>query len=747
MMISGRASAILAALLIATPLAAQLLPGDSVKDDFTAGVPIRPDPGGDGVSGRAGPDVPGTGAQPADDRPLTDFIPDAPLRPFAEFLNDPVDEDTSWRDDFFGDPGSLPPLDNGLGDAVTAGPAVVTGGAPYPAAPTQPLGTALPEGWVWHDVEVTSNRPRAVQPLRVGLPADLTPLDPDAMLSFHGPGSIGFSDVDLQAMVRAYMERRGELHGRALILSLEAQPELPGIENDADFTVTAREQVSLANGMAMDWVSGIMDDDYLAIRYEVFESLSPLPGNVWLSVMVMSFDTGLDMRQTAATIIQSLRFDAAPAPSAAAEPVSPPGPAPAQPSATGPSPAPDAKPESAAQPQPMLPQAVPPATQARPSGAVPPGAAGADALQAEIRFWEGVRDSRDATALMGYLQHWPEGHFAPLARLRLAGPVPGSVPAALPPIGSAAQPTGPADPDAVADCRRLTSDATIGDPGGAVTACRAAMVQRPDDADLSAALARALRASGAQTEALVQYRHAAERGHVSSMLMLALAYRQGDGVAQDDAEAVNWYRRAAAGGDAQSMSNLGFMHARGLGGLPVDQREAARLYLQAAEAGNPQGMYNISERYRTGNGIPADPVRALHWLRRSAEAGNLSAMSFLGSMYLRGERVTRDPQEAFVWLNRAADQGYARAMANIGLAHAHGHGMPVDPELGAAWLDRAIRAGAGEVVIGVMDGLPRPTVAALQRRMTGAGVYRGGIDGIGGPQTRAAIRDLEVLGP
>lgn len=42
-------------------------------------------------------------------------------------------------------------------------------------------------------------------------------------------------------------------------------------------------------------------------------------------------------------------------------------------------------------------------------------------------------------------------------------------------------------------------------------------------------------------------------------------YNNGQGVAQDNAEAVRWYQLAAAQGDTSAQSNLGFMYAEGLG--------------------------------------------------------------------------------------------------------------------------------------------------------------------------------------
>src|SRR5690348_2690120 len=46
-------------------------------------------------------------------------------------------------------------------------------------------------------------------------------------------------------------------------------------------------------------------------------------------------------------------------------------------------------------------------------------AQGQNASQAELLFWESVRDSKNPAELQAYLQTFPNGVFAPIARARL----------------------------------------------------------------------------------------------------------------------------------------------------------------------------------------------------------------------------------------------------------------------------------------------------------------------------------------
>ena len=73
-------------------------------------------------------------------------------------------------------------------------------------------------------------------------------------------------------------------------------------------------------------------------------------------------------------------------------------------------------------------------------------------------------------------------------------------------------------------------------------------------------------------------------------------YRDGRGVAQDDGEAVTWFRRAAEQGNARGQSNFGFMCDTGRG-VAQDDGEAVTWFRRAAEQGNARGQFNLGLMY------------------------------------------------------------------------------------------------------------------------------------------------------
>ena len=75
----------------------------------------------------------------------------------------------------------------------------------------------------------------------------------------------------------------------------------------------------------------------------------------------------------------------------------------------------------------------------------------------------------------------------------------------------------------------------------------------------------------------------AEQGHADAQFNLGLMYAKGEGVPQDDAEAVKWYRLAAEQGEARAQTNLGFMYYKGEGVPENYVRAFAWINLVAAQ--------------------------------------------------------------------------------------------------------------------------------------------------------------------
>ncbi|MGE5525377.1 MAG: tetratricopeptide repeat protein [Rhodospirillaceae bacterium] len=179
-------------------------------------------------------------------------------------------------------------------------------------------------------------------------------------------------------------------------------------------------------------------------------------------------------------------------------------------------------------------------------------------------------------------------------------------------------------------------------------------------------------------------RQAAEAGDAKAMFSLAYRYEQGQGVAQSDALANDWYRKAADAGNSDAMTNLGFRHKFGKG-VPPDGEAAVTWYRRAAEAGNPTAMNNLAAEYLNGKSVPRDVAEAIRWFEQSAAAGYVEAATNLAFNYASGTVLPKNDALALEWYRKAADGGSARAMYGLGTLYANGRGVARDGEEAVRW--------------------------------------------------------------
>jgi hypothetical protein len=126
----------------------------------------------------------------------------------------------------------------------------------------------------------------------------------------------------------------------------------------------------------------------------------------------------------------------------------------------------------------------------------------------------------------------------------------------------------------------------------------------------------------------------AEQGLPEAQFNLGLMYEKGQGVPQDYAEALKWYRKAAEQGNAK----------------------AVKSYRKAAEQGNAEDQFNLGLMYDKRQGVPQNYAEAVKWYRRAAEQGFAEAQTNLGIMYFTGQGVPKDYVLAHMWFHLATSR-------------------------------------------------------------------------------------------
>jgi len=169
------------------------------------------------------------------------------------------------------------------------------------------------------------------------------------------------------------------------------------------------------------------------------------------------------------------------------------------------------------------------------------------------------------------------------------------------------------------------------------------------------------------------------------------AYRSGDVV-----QAMALLKTSADAGHAPSQSLLAYI---------LDQaefnEEAVAYYRKAAAQGDADGEYGLGSMYGTGEGVKRDPAEARMWITRAAERGHAAAINSLAHAYIEGElaidETQRNGAEALRWIRLAAESNYLPAMERLAAAYRTGaYGLGVDLKQADA-LDAKIRTARGVV--------------------------------------------------
>ncbi len=204
-------------------------------------------------------------------------------------------------------------------------------------------------------------------------------------------------------------------------------------------------------------------------------------------------------------------------------------------------------------------------------------------------------------------------------------------------------------------------------------------------------------------EAVAWFRKAAEQGNASAQNNLGWMYDEGRGVPQSDTEAVSWYRKAAEQGEAMGQNNLGGMYAEGRG-VPQSDTEAVSWYRKAAEQGEAMGQYNLGVMYAAGRGVTQSDTEAVSWYRKASEQGNALAKYKLGEMYENGRGVPQSDVEAASWYRQAAEQGVALGQYKLGMMYQIGQGVAQSDAAAVSWYRQAAEQGEawGQVLLGAM---------------------------------------------
>lgn len=142
-------------------------------------------------------------------------------------------------------------------------------------------------------------------------------------------------------------------------------------------------------------------------------------------------------------------------------------------------------------------------------------------------------------------------------------------------------------------------------------------------------------------------------------------------------------------GNGYALFNVGLMHERGLGKLPISYKIAVEYYQKAIKEEVKDAYCNLGNIFALGLGIEQGILRnvelGVKYLAIGAEEGSRQCAYTLGSLYGKGEFIPLDLEKAFYFLSLAAFQGHDQAKRVLHI-FVHTHKENYDAQMDAAQL-------------------------------------------------------------
>lgn len=170
-------------------------------------------------------------------------------------------------------------------------------------------------------------------------------------------------------------------------------------------------------------------------------------------------------------------------------------------------------------------------------------------------------------------------------------------------------------------------------------------------------------------QALSWYLQAAQSGDPEAQFQLGLRFLHGRSVPRDQQRGLQWINLAAEKNHVPAQALLGDWYSLGAFSDTESQNFAVnrgsslensvQWYKRAAKGGDLHSQYRLGFLLYHGRGLPANIEEAKLWLERAAKGGYNEAQYLLGCYY--SGSTQRDLAQAYAWFDLANSGGSGRA--------------------------------------------------------------------------------------
>ncbi|KAH6600728.1 hypothetical protein BASA50_002111 [Batrachochytrium salamandrivorans] len=220
---------------------------------------------------------------------------------------------------------------------------------------------------------------------------------------------------------------------------------------------------------------------------------------------------------------------------------------------------------------------------------------------------------------------------------------------------------------------------------------------------------------------LQMYTKAATMGHRPSMHRLGVAEMKGElGLKADIRNAVRWFKRGAAGADAETphcLFELSEIYERGSSPhIMADVYYSRSVLIEASNLGFPPAQYKLGYCFEYGLlNCQTDAAESIRLYTLAATTGYSEAQLSLAGWYMTGadDILNKDERRAFGLASLAADQRLPRAQYTVGYFYERGVGIPANLDQALVFYKLAAANGEERAIKRLHELVPKHAVAPV----------------------------------
>jgi TPR repeat protein len=205
-------------------------------------------------------------------------------------------------------------------------------------------------------------------------------------------------------------------------------------------------------------------------------------------------------------------------------------------------------------------------------------------------------------------------------------------------------------------------------------------------------------------EAAKWYLKLVNKGDYFAEYQLGILYEEGKGLVQDYKKAFDLYSSSSAKDSILADYRLAKLYKEG-NGVAQNYKEAIRLYIKVSD--QPNNYYasaaevNLSSLYLEGKGVPQIYKKGFEWVRKAAENHpayntDLRAYLVLAFLYEGGVGTTQNYKQAVIWSRKAALGGMVEAQFTLSKFYSNGVGVLQNNIYPHMWSNVAASLGSKE---------------------------------------------------